>query len=81
MIHVVDLMRYQPLSEHPIAYVRLHGLNPREYDYNYKYSTAELKQLAKKANALSKKHREIYLLFNNFFMYDNAVELMKILKK
>lgn len=81
LIHVVDLMRHQPLSEHPIAYVRLHGLNPREYDYNYKYSIAELKQLAKKAKALSKKHREIYILFNNFFMYDNAAELIKILKK
>jgi uncharacterized protein YecE (DUF72 family) len=81
LIHVVDLMRCHPLSEHPIAYVRLHGLNPREYDYNYKYSSTELKQLAKKAKALSKKHREIYLLFNNFFMYDNAAELMKILEK
>ena len=81
LIHVVDLMRYQPLSEHPIAYVRLHGLNPREYDYSYKYSSNELKQLAKKAKALSKKNREIYLLFNNFFMYDNAAELMKILRK
>jgi uncharacterized protein YecE (DUF72 family) len=81
LIHVVDLMRREPLSEHPIAYIRLHGLNPREYDYSYKYSTAELELLAKKAKALSKKHQEVYLLFNNFFMYDNAVELMNILKK
>lgn len=80
LVHVVDLMRRKPVSKHPIAYIRLHGLNPREYDYNYKYSITELKQLAKKAEALAKKHREVYIMFNNFFMYDNARQLMKILK-
>jgi uncharacterized protein YecE (DUF72 family) len=80
LIHVVDLMRHEPLSRHSVAYIRLHGLNPREYDYNYDYSIAELKQLATKAKALAKKHREVYVMFNNFFMYDNARQLMKILK-
>jgi len=79
LIHVVDLMRYQPLSEHPIAYTRLHGLNPREYDYKYDYSNTELKQLAAKVRALAKKHREVNVLFNNVRMYDNAVQLRKIL--
>ncbi len=56
------------------------GLNPRKYDYNYKYQITELKQLATKAKALAKTHREVYIMFNNFFMYDNARQLMKILK-
>jgi uncharacterized protein YecE (DUF72 family) len=80
LIHVVDLMRYEPLSEHPIAYIRLHGLNPREYDYRYSYSMAELRQLAAKARALAKQHSEVYLMLNNTEMYSNAVQLMKILK-
>lgn len=80
LIHVVDLMRREPVSKHSIAYIRLHGLNPREYDYNYEYSSAELKQLAAKARALARKHREVYVMFNNFFMYDSAPQLMKILK-
>lgn len=80
LIHVVDLMRREPVSKHSIAYIRLHGLNPREYDYNYKYSLTELKQLAKKAKASAKKHWEVYIMFNNYFMYDNARQLMKILK-
>ena len=80
LVHVVDLMRREPVSKHSIAYIRLHGLNPREYDYNYKYSITELKQLATKAKTLAKKHREIYIMFNNYFMYDNAHQLMKILK-
>ncbi|MDI6798641.1 MAG: DUF72 domain-containing protein [Candidatus Aenigmarchaeota archaeon] len=80
LVHVVDLMRREPLSKHSIAYIRLHGLNPREYDYNYNYSLTELKQLATKAKALAKKHREVYIMFNNYSMYDNAQQLMKILK-
>ena len=79
LIHVVDLMRREPLSKHPVAYTRLHGLNPREYDYNYKYSPAELKQLASKVRALAKDHRETYVLFNNYWMYDDAKELQKLL--
>lgn len=79
LIHVVDLMRYQPLSEHPIAYTRLHGLNPREYDYRYDYSEAELRQLAAKARALAKKHRKVYVMFNNTELYKNAQQFMKIL--
>ena len=80
IIHVVDLMRREPLSKHPTAYIRLHGLNPREYDYNYKYSPAELRELATKIKALSKKHREVYIMFNNFFMYDSATKLIKTLE-
>jgi uncharacterized protein YecE (DUF72 family) len=80
LIHVVDLMRREPVSRHPIAYIRLHGLNPREYDYNYDYSTAELRKLAEKARALAKKHQEVYVMFNNFAMYQDALDLVKILK-
>lgn len=80
LIHVVDLMRREPLSRHPIAYIRLHGLNPREYDYNYRYSPTELRELATRARKLSKQHEEVYLMFNNFSMYESAEKLMKILK-
>ncbi len=80
LVYVVDLMRREPVSKHSIAYIRLHGLNPREYDYNYKYLFTELKRLATKAKTLAKKHREVYIMFNNYFMYDNARHLMKILK-
>jgi uncharacterized protein YecE (DUF72 family) len=79
-IHVVDLMCREPVSKHPIAYIRLHGLNPREYNYNYGYSLAELKQLVSKTRTLTKKHSEVYILFNNFEMYENAVQLMRLLK-
>ncbi|MEA1905110.1 MAG: DUF72 domain-containing protein [Candidatus Hadarchaeota archaeon] len=79
LIHVVDLMRYDPVSRHPIAYIRLHGLNPREYDYRYDYSKDELEELAKRLRALAKKHREVYCMFNNYEMFSNAQQLMEIL--
>ena len=80
LVHVVDLMRREPVSKHRIAYIRLHGLNPREYDYNYEYSLAELKQLAAKARTLASKHREVYIMFNNYFMYKDAKQLIELLK-
>ena len=81
LIHVVDLMRREPLSKHPIIYIRLHGLNPREYDYNYEYSRNELGELAKRLKKLAKKHREVYCMFNNYLMYKNAAQLMELVKR
>lgn len=80
LTHVVDLMRREPVSEQPIAYIRLHGLNPKEYDYRYNYSEGELRLLAKKARSLAEVHDEVYIMFNNTEMYANALHLMKILK-
>lgn len=79
LVHVVDLMRRLPVSEHPVAYTRLHGLNPREYDYRYRYTKEELSELAKRAKELESSHDEVYVLFNNTEMYQNALELRKIL--
>jgi uncharacterized protein YecE (DUF72 family) len=80
LAHVVDLMRREPLSKHPVAYIRLHGLNPREYDYDYEYSIKELEELAGRLQRLARTHREVYCMFNNYEMYKNAQQLMKLLK-
>ncbi|MEM2874411.1 MAG: DUF72 domain-containing protein [Candidatus Hadarchaeales archaeon] len=81
LAHVVDLMRRDPLSEHPVAYIRLHGLNPREHDYNYRYSDNEIMALARKARALAAERREVYVMFNNVYMYESAEKLEKVLGK
>lgn len=80
LIHVVDIMRREHVSEKPIAYFRLHGLNPKEYDYRYNYSVDELKVLAKKAKDLAKTYEEVYIMFNNTEMYTNALQFMEMLK-
>ncbi len=79
LIHIVDVMRREPVSDHPVAYVRLHGLNPDEYDYAYDYSYEELNELAEKLEKLSEDHRKIYCMFNNYEMFKNANRLREIL--
>ena len=81
LIHVVDLMRREPRSDHPIAYIRLHGLNKRETDYRYDYSDEELLQLAEKLQALARQHETVYCMFNNDNMFANARALGNILGK
>jgi uncharacterized protein YecE (DUF72 family) len=80
LIHVVDLMRREPLSDHPTAYVRLHGLNRKEYDYRYDYSDSELEELAEKLTRLAERHDTVYCMFNNDNMFANARTLMKLLE-
>jgi uncharacterized protein YecE (DUF72 family) len=80
LIHIVDLMRRKPLSYHPIAYTRLHGLNRKEYDYRYDYSESELEQLAQKLTDLAEQRRTVYCMFNNDNMFANAQTLMKRLQ-
>lgn len=76
LIHVVDLMRREPLSSQPTAYIRLHGLNDKEYDYRYDYTDRELEQLAEKLRDLSKSHQTVYCMFNNDNMFANAADLI-----
>lgn len=80
IIHVVDLMRREPLSNHDISYIRLHGLNEKQYDYDYDYSEEELHTLADKLKSLSKSHDKVYCMFNNYEMYNNAGRLRNILE-
>ncbi len=80
IIHVVDIMRMDPLSSHDISYVRLHGLNEDEYNYDYDYSEEELHTLADKLRYISKSHDKVYCMFNNYEMYDNAKNLGNILE-
>ncbi len=79
LVHIVDLMRREPLSDHSIAYIRLHGLNEKEYNVNYDYSKQELKELARKLKDLSGDHDTIYCMFNNMEMYANAETLGSLL--
>ncbi|MGM0675059.1 MAG: DUF72 domain-containing protein [Spirochaetota bacterium] len=79
VIHVVDVLRRLPVSSNPTAYIRLHGLNSREYDYNYDYSDAELSTLAAELEKLDRRYETVYCMFNNFAMHENAQRLRKLL--
>ena len=67
LIHCVD-----PFSRDPVFgglnYFRLHGKG----GYRYRYSKAELRELLKKCiKPLN------YVMFNNLYMFDNALEFLK----
>lgn len=79
LIHIVDILRRKPVSDHPTCYLRLHGLNENEYNYNYEYSKKQIRRLAEKLQDLSETYDEIYCLFNNFQMFKNAHQLKKMI--
>jgi uncharacterized protein YecE (DUF72 family) len=79
LVHVVDPFRRAPRSQRATAYLRLHGRNPKETDYNYAYSEDELCELAEMLRDFDASHDRVYCMFNNYEMYDNAATLQRIL--
>lgn len=77
LVHVVDIFREEPLSDHDVAYVRLHGRNDDPYDYDYDYHSTEIGALAYELRELLASHSRVYCLFNNYQMYDNARALQE----
>ncbi len=79
LIHCVDPFRHktQYFSKKKIAYLRLHGLG-KPMMYRYKFSDEELADLKKIINKL--KVKTVYVLFNNVYMYEDALRFMKILE-
>lgn len=75
LVHVVDLLRREPRTDHDIAYLRLHGRNEDSDDYDYEYAAAELDRLAERLQGLAADHDRVYCLFNNSAMYRNATAL------
>lgn len=81
LVHVVDLFRRDPLSDHTVVYARLHGRNEAPYDYDYDYSDRELDDLAGKLGDLAGSHERVYCMFNNYEMYPNARALQERLTR
>lgn len=79
VVHATDLLRRPPLSSAGPAYVRLHGLNEREFNYRYDYHKEEIERLATELRKLEETCEEVFCLFNNENMYENADTLKEIL--
>jgi uncharacterized protein YecE (DUF72 family) len=76
LIHSVD-----PFAEDPVtsgfAYFRLHGSPPGKRMYRYTYTDDDLKGLYEKC--LEARSSQVYVLFNNDMMYDDALRFMKMI--
>jgi uncharacterized protein YecE (DUF72 family) len=75
LIHCVDPLKDNTLTKNT-AYFRLHGSPPGKKMYNYRYTNQDLKNLKKKCSPF----KVVYCMFNNLFMWDNALEFMKMIK-
>ncbi len=71
IIHCVDPFKEDALTE-GVYYFRLHGSPPGPKMYSYRYTETDFQQLATRINSLLEKEGEIYLLFNNLNMWNDA---------
>jgi len=77
LLHVVDPFRHQPVicAGQRTLYFRLHGIGSREVNYRYRYTDEDLQRLASYIHEtiISKKDiKEIYVMFNNIYMGEDA---------
>jgi len=77
LIHVVDPFRWwPPVVESSTTYLRLHGIGGKETNYKYRYSDEDL---AKLKDIVSSVEGEVFVLFNNVFMKDDAARFKRML--
>ncbi len=77
VIHIVDIFRREPVWYDDIVYIRLHGIGSRETNYRYKYTDEDLYKLLEKIKTFQT--NEVYVLFNNIYMYDDALRFKQLL--
>lgn len=77
MIVVDPLKRDPPPAD--AYYFRLHGLGKGEVNYRYGYTEEDLRRIAVAIRRLQVS--VIYIMFNNVYMYDDAVALKQIMSR
>lgn len=76
--HVTDPFRIMPTYVGRVAYFRLHGHGKRMY--YYQYTDVELEKLHSQVELLSNSGLEVYVLFNNLSMFEDARRFLHYLK-
>ncbi len=78
--HCVDPLRTKPVFSNKILYFRLHGFG-KNMMYNYRFNKKELLMIKNKINDFIREFnpKQVYVLFNNYYMYDNALEFKRII--
>ena len=78
--HCSDPFATKPIAR-KFAYLRLHGSPPGNRMYYYKYSRKDFEFLKNFVEEMSKNVKEIYIMFNNIYMYEDSIEFMKYLNE
>ncbi len=79
LIHIVDPFRHKPATVSDIVYFRLHGIGPGEVNYKYKYTDDDLRRLQWFVKMYEKAARDVYVMFNNISMGEDAVRFKQTL--
>ncbi|MEM1677173.1 MAG: DUF72 domain-containing protein [Nitrososphaerota archaeon] len=80
LVHIVDPFRSKPVSEHRVCYFRLHGIGGKEVNYSYRYTLSDLEKLLEIVkDEVGEGREEIYVMFNNVSMREDASTFKKIL--
>ncbi len=79
IVHVVDILRRDPVTTHDVCYFRLHGLGGREVNYRYKYTDKDLAVLKEKVERYEEESEVVYVMFNNIYMFEDALRFKKLL--
>jgi len=78
VIHVTDPFKVLPVYTENVAYFRLHGLGKQLY--YYQYTDDELRQLHRLVQPFERGGKDVYVLFNNLAMFDDATRFMHYVK-
>jgi len=76
--HVTDPLRLMPVYTDGVAYFRLHGLGASMY--YYQYTDEELRWLCDLVKPFEKLSEEVYVLFNNLSMFEDATRFKFLLQ-
>jgi len=82
VVLIVDPLRretFPPVDK--IVYFRLHGLGGREVNYRYRYTERDLTELLGKSKRHSEGGATVYVMFNNVYMYNDALRFKALLGK
>ncbi len=75
IIHCIDPFKHDEINIGGFCYFRLHGRDG--YNYSYKYSEEDFRSLFNKIMKIDE--RDCYIMFNNKYMYKDALSFRKIL--
>lgn len=78
LIHVVEPFRTKPVVIKEVSYFRLHGIGGREVNYSYRYTDEDLVALCDMLKEVAKGSQEVYVMFNNVSMAQDARRFMSI---
>ncbi len=81
LTHCVDIFARDPAYIKNVAYIRLHGKPPGSAMYKYKYKEKDLEWLKDKINDVGKNVKDVYVMFNNIYMRDDALAFKYLLSQ